>query len=98
MRLLMSMLWMVLGLGAGPAGDVLKTLNSLVQVAPGGSLYLGQQPPGTVPRVFAPGVVSRGNIHSRLTISSDGREMFWNTVDLTTFSTRILSVRIADGR
>lgn len=38
------------------------------QVAPGGAPYLGQQPPGDVARAFAPGVISRGNIHSRLAV------------------------------
>jgi hypothetical protein len=69
------------------------------QGAAGGPLaYLGQPPPGNVPRVFAPGVVSRGNIHSRLTISPDGREILWTTVDMATFSTRILSVRETGAR
>ena len=47
--------------------------------------YLGQRPPGTTPRVFAPRVISTGNIHSWLAISPDGREMFWSTFDTTTF-------------
>jgi Tol biopolymer transport system component len=77
---------------------VLAAAAGRAQVAPGGSPYLGQRPPGEIPRVFAPGIVSRGNIHSRLTISPDGREILWNTVDLTTFATQILSVRYIDGR
>lgn len=60
--------------------------------------YLGQRPPGVAPRVFAPGAISTGNIHSRLSISPDGREMFWSTVDTTTFSTRLLTVRDVGGR
>jgi hypothetical protein len=75
----------------------LAATGGRAQVGPGGSPDLGQQPPGETPRVFAPGVVSRGDIHSRLTISPDGREILWNTVDLKTFSTRILSVRVVDG-
>ena len=59
--------------------------------------YLGKRPPGATPAVFAPGVVSTGNIHSRLAISPDGREMFWNTVDMTSFTTRILFVRGRGG-
>jgi len=59
--------------------------------------YLGQNPPGNTPVVFAPGLISRGNIHSRLEISPDGREFYWNTVDMKTFSTHILSVRSTDG-
>jgi Tol biopolymer transport system component len=61
--------------------------------------YLGQKPPGTTPRVFAPRVVSAGDIiHSRLAISPDGHEMFWSTVDTTTFSTRLISMREVGGR
>jgi hypothetical protein len=71
---------------------------SHAQVTSEATPYLGQQPPGTSPRVFAPGVVSTGNIHSRLAISHDGREMFWNTVDMTTFTTQMLSVRDVGGR
>ena len=60
--------------------------------------YLGQNPPGTTPVIFAPGVISKGNIHSRLEISPDGQEMIWSAVDMKTFSTRILSVKNAGGR
>jgi hypothetical protein len=67
------------------------------QAGPGPGLYLGQKPPGTTPVVFAPGVVSMGSIHSRLEITPDGRELFWNTVNMQTFATQILSARIAGG-
>ena len=60
--------------------------------------YLGQNPPGTTPVIFAPGVISTGNIHSRLEISPDGQELFWNTVDMKTFSTQILSVKNVNGK
>jgi Tol biopolymer transport system component len=59
--------------------------------------YLGQDPPGTTPVVFAPGTVSTGHIHSRLEISPDGRDLFWNTVDMKTFTTQILTVRNTNG-
>lgn len=68
------------------------------QTKPGAGPYLGQNPPGTVPVIFAPGIISKGNIHGRLAISPDGREMFWNTVDMKTFSTQILSVTNVDGK
>jgi len=67
--------------------------QTLIETAP----YLGQTPPENIPVIFAPGVISKGNIHSRLEISPDGREMFWNTVDMETFSTQILSVSYVDG-
>lgn len=67
------------------------------QSQPAAQPYLGQPAPGTTPRIFAPGVISKGNIHSRLVITADGREMFWNTVDMKTFSAQILSVRDLGG-
>lgn len=41
--------------------------------------YLGQKPPGKIPEVFAPGVVSRDADfeHSAAVFSPDGREVFW---------------------
>jgi hypothetical protein len=68
------------------------------QTKPEAKPYLGQNPPGSTPVIFAPGIISKGNIHSRLEISPDGREMFWNTVDMKTFSTQILSVKNVDGK
>ena len=69
----------------------------LSQTTPAAKPYLGLNPPGTTPVVFAPGVISSGNIHSRLEIAPDGQEMFWNTVDMKTFSTQILSVKNVGG-
>jgi hypothetical protein len=69
-----------------------------VQAPPARCDYLGQQPPGNAPRIFAPGIVSRGNIHGRLAISPDGCAFLWTTVDMATFSTRILEVQKARGR
>jgi Tol biopolymer transport system component len=59
--------------------------------------YLGRTPPGTTPLIFAPGIISTGNIHSRLEVSPDGQEMYWNTVDMETFSSQILTVKNVDG-
>jgi len=40
--------------------------------------YLGQEPPGNTPVMFAPGIVSiEGNEHSPPTFSKDGNEAFW---------------------
>jgi hypothetical protein len=66
----------------------------LAQQTSGAPPYLGQPLPDTTPRVFASGVVSTGNIHSSLAIAPDGREMFWNTVDMKTFTTRLMHVRV----
>jgi hypothetical protein len=41
--------------------------------------YLGQTPPGDIPVVFAPGIVSTDSLieHSAPTFSPDGKEVFW---------------------
>jgi len=59
--------------------------------------YLAQTPQGTTSVIFAPGVISTGHIHSRLAISPDGQKLFWNTVDMKTLSTQILSVKRVSG-
>ncbi len=59
--------------------------------------YLGQTPPSEKSIIFAKDIVSKANIHSRLVVSPDGKELFWNTVDMTTFSTQIQQVRYQNG-
>jgi len=40
--------------------------------------YMGQTPPGAVPKLFAKGIVSRRNgMYGTITFSPDGREAFW---------------------
>lgn len=39
--------------------------------------YLGQKPPGTVPEIFAPGVVCTGLMERDVAISPDGREIYF---------------------
>ncbi len=44
--------------------------------------YLGQVPPGNIPVVFAPGIVStEKNEHSPAIFSKDGSELFWSYYD-----------------
>lgn len=45
--------------------------------------YLGQKPPGNIPEVFSPGIVSvKSRInHSPLAVSPDGSEVFWSVVN-----------------
>ena len=47
--------------------------------------YLGQTPPGMIPELFAPGIVSTGNHeHSRLVISNNGNEIYWIVIPVDT--------------
>jgi hypothetical protein len=57
--------------------------ESMEKVGPGRSLgiqggYLGQEPPGDVPRVFAPGIVSTHLHEYAMTISPDGKEIYFS--------------------
>ena len=40
--------------------------------------YFGQRPPVNEPVIFAPGIISNGRNHSSVTISSDGKELYWS--------------------
>jgi hypothetical protein len=47
--------------------------------------YLGQKPPGMIPELFAPGIVSTGNHeHSRIVFSKDGNEIYWIVIPVDT--------------
>jgi Tol biopolymer transport system component len=60
-------------------------------------LYLGQIPPGSAPKVFAPGIVSTDMInHSSISISPDGNEIYWAMSPLDTPS-RIYFSRMVNG-
>lgn len=51
--------------------------------------YLGQKPPGLVPDLFAPGIVSTNEIeHGNITISPDGNEIFWTSSFITSLGER----------
>jgi Tol biopolymer transport system component len=67
-------------LAVSPAAQELKTTASHFSVF---SDYLGQTPPGDTPVIFAQGIVSTGNLHSRLAISPDSKEMFWTAFDMS---------------
>ena len=46
------------------------------------SAYLGQNPPGNIPQIFAPGVISLNNrFETYPTFSPDGKEMFFSVVN-----------------
>ncbi len=55
--------------------------------------YLGQTPPGMTPELFAPGLVSRGFHEHSLTMSPDGKEMFFVMADASYSVYRIIHIR-----
>jgi len=52
--------------------------------------YLGQSPPGSEPKPFAPGIVF--GHHSALAVSPDGQEMYWGS------TSAIMMTRLQNGR
>jgi hypothetical protein len=51
--------------------------------------YFGQRPPVNEPVIFAPGIISNGRNHSSVTISSDGKELYWSGVKRKIWYTRM---------
>ena len=43
--------------------------------------YLGQRPPGMIPEIFAPGIISHGFHENGIIFSSDGNELLYSTSD-----------------
>ncbi len=80
-------------------GSVLREDAYPSSTSEASSPYLGQTPPRESPKVFAEGIVSKGNVHGRLAISPDGKEMFWTTMELVSREpfARIMQVRMEDG-
>ena len=55
--------------------------------------YLGQKPPGDVPELFAPGIVSSVYLeHSSAVFTPDGNELFWSREINVGFAPRIIVV------
>jgi Tol biopolymer transport system component len=60
--------------------------------------YLGQKPPGIIPEIFAPGIVSTGMHEAALVFSPDGKSMFFNIMHLTHGFTAIVFVEQKNGQ
>ena len=68
---------------------------------PGGHLdgpYLGQEPPGGIPQLFAPGVVSTGMFTRDMAINEQGTEIYFCVAVGNYAVTTILSTRLQDGK
>jgi hypothetical protein len=59
--------------------------------------YFSQTPPGDTAVVFAPDVISMANSHGRFVVSPDGKELFWNQVNVSTLDSKIVHVVCSDG-
>jgi len=60
-------------------------------------LYLGQQPPGMVPEIFAPGIISRPDTKDMsITFAPDGREICFYRI-LGPNNSKLFGCRVANG-
>ena len=67
--------------------------------------YLGQKPPGKIPELFAPGIISvdENFEHSAAVFSPDGREVFWctningNTAKRVAGNLRLYTMKMVEG-
>ncbi len=41
--------------------------------------YFGQEPPGRIPKIFAPEIISTALQEAKISFSKDGNELFFNT-------------------
>jgi hypothetical protein len=61
--------------------------------------YMGQEPPGLVPKVFAPGLVSvPGRFEHSICLSKDGRECYFTVRAADWSSSRIMATRLENGK
>lgn len=61
-------------------------------------LYLGQKPPGMLPEVFAPGIVSKGMNEAGIAFSPDGDEVYYNITHVTHGFTAIVFMEQKNGQ
>jgi hypothetical protein len=62
-------------------------------------LYLGQEPPALVPKVFAPGLISAPNrFEHSLCLSQDGRECYFTVRAADWSSSQIMATRLDHGK
>ena len=59
--------------------------------------YLGQKPPGMTPEIFAPGIVSSGCHDLDITITPDGKEIFFTRSGLDWYSAVLFMKNTAGG-
>jgi hypothetical protein len=82
--------WILIGLGAaGASGQEARPVVPTELRGP----YLGQQPPGRTPLLFAPGVISTGVEHSAAMFTPDGAEVWFGRM----FPAAIHFMELRDG-
>jgi Tol biopolymer transport system component/tetratricopeptide (TPR) repeat protein len=59
--------------------------------------YLGQKPPGKTPKMFAPGIISKGYSEYEIAFSPDGKELFLGLGEASPFCTILWMKEMDDG-
>lgn len=59
--------------------------------------YLGQKPPGMIPELFAPGIISLGYHEHRIAISPDGTEIYFPVFGNEVIAAKIMFTRLENG-
>ena len=61
--------------------------------------YFGQEPPGEIAELFAPGIISTGLFeHSAPSFSADGQTVLWTVMEMPSYHTRILQMDFVNGK
>ncbi len=60
--------------------------------------YLGEKQPGDTAKIFANNFISRGDLHGRLAISPDGKEVLWTSVNFKIWTGTMLRITKKDGK
>ena len=60
--------------------------------------YFGQQPPGDVPEVFAPGIISGQALHATPSLTPDGNEIYWAVTGSSPGASRVWYSRRVGNR
>ncbi len=62
------------------------------------STYLGQDPPGMMPEIFAPGIISlEDRFETYPAFSPDGKELFFTVTNAAWSAGKILHIKVQDG-
>ncbi|MGD2095858.1 MAG: right-handed parallel beta-helix repeat-containing protein [Phycisphaerales bacterium] len=74
-------------------------LSLQTYAADGPSPYMGQKPPGLVPKIFAPGLISIPNRFERnICFTADGREYYFNTRNSSWTNYQIFETHYENGQ
>ncbi len=72
---------------------IIEKLDSIVFTCD----YLGEKPPGKIPKIFAPKIISTNDLHSSLYFSPDGNELYYSRLTSNGDPSGVLCKRKVNG-